>query len=225
VTDLVEAIDDDRPPWQQKRRQQIVRAALELLEDGEYDKIQVRDVAQRSGFALGTIYRYFNSKEHLYAAVMLEWSKSFRAHLRRQPLQGSQPERLKEVVRRVLRAYQRRRQFLRLEIVLETSIDEDALAIFKRVGEMNLAGFHEALPNVDETSADLIILAVTSVLQTRLYQYALGRVGLDHVYDEVSGIIDLMFSAPPASWRVTESPAQRRASSPRGRDRREPSRS
>ncbi len=221
VTDLVEAFDDDRPPWQQKRREQIVRAALELLEDGEYDKIQVRDVAQRSGFALGTIYRYFNSKEHLYAAVMLEWSKSFRAHLRRQPLQGTPPERLKEIVRRVLRAYERRRQFLRLEIVLETSVDEDALAIFQRVGEMNLAGFREALPNVDARSADLIILSITSVLQTLLYQYALGRAALEHVGDEVSGIIDLMFSSPPAAWATPEpQPQGHTSSSSRGRGRR-----
>jgi AcrR family transcriptional regulator len=221
VTDLVEAIDDDRPPWQQKRRQQIVRAALELLEDGEYDRIQVRDVAQRSGFALGTIYRYFNSKEHLYAAVMLEWSKSFRAHLRRQPLQGTPPERLKEIVRRVLRAYERRRQFLRLEIVLETSVDKDALAIFQRVGQMNLAGFREALPDVDTRSADLIILAVTSVLQTLLYQYALGRVALDYVGEELSGIIDLMFSPPRSAWGIIEPGPQRNTSSSRRRGRRE----
>ncbi len=221
MTDLLDALDDDRPPWQQKRRQQIVRAALELLEDGEYDKIQVRDVAQRSGFALGTIYRYFNSKEHLYAAVMLEWSKSFRAHLRRQPLEGTSPERLKEIVRRVLGAYERRRQFLRLEIVLETSVDKDALAIFQRVGQMNLAGFREGLPNVDTRSADLIILAVTSVLQTLLYQYALGRVPLEYVHEELSAVIDLMFSTPPADWGITEPRPQRNTPSARSRGRRE----
>ena len=57
------------PPAQRKRWDQIVRAALELLEDGEYDQIQVRDVAKRADVALGTLYRYFASKEHLLSLI------------------------------------------------------------------------------------------------------------------------------------------------------------
>jgi TetR/AcrR family transcriptional regulator, cholesterol catabolism regulator len=212
--EIDQSVEGHLPPWQQKRRQKIVRAALELLENGDYDKIQVRDVAQHADVALGTLYRYFSSKEHLYAAVMLEWSKSFRANLRRQPLHGSPPERLKEVVRRVLRAYERRRQFLRLEIVLETSVDEDALAVFGQVGEMNLTGFHEALPPVDPERADLVILAVTSVLQSLLYNYARGRLPIESVYEQTCGVIDLIFSMPPTGAAIADSDHSRRNRKP-----------
>ena len=34
----------------------------------------MRDVAQEAGVALATVYRYFTSKEHLYAAALLEWA-------------------------------------------------------------------------------------------------------------------------------------------------------
>ena len=65
------------PRGQQDRRGTIVRAAITLLEQGEYDAIQMRDVAEEAGVALATIYRYFTSKEHLYAAALLEWASAF----------------------------------------------------------------------------------------------------------------------------------------------------
>ena len=40
---------------QAARRQRIVDAALELLQDRPYDQIQIRDVAERAGDALGTL--------------------------------------------------------------------------------------------------------------------------------------------------------------------------
>ena len=39
----------------------------------------MKDVAERSGVALGTIYRYFSSKDHVAAAALLEWARSLDA--------------------------------------------------------------------------------------------------------------------------------------------------
>src|SRR3954447_16261722 len=62
------------PAWQLARRQRIVESALRALESREYEQIQIRDVALTAEVALGTLYRYFSSKEHLYAAVLQEWA-------------------------------------------------------------------------------------------------------------------------------------------------------
>ena len=59
------------PTTQRARRERIVAAAVELLDHAEYDDVQMRDVAERAGVALATVYRYFSSKEHLYAAAIL----------------------------------------------------------------------------------------------------------------------------------------------------------
>src|SRR5580765_8798025 len=73
---------DSLPRGQQERRDRIVGAAISLLEHGgEYDRIQMRDVAGEAGVALGTVYRYFTSKEHLYAAALLEWAGTFPGRL------------------------------------------------------------------------------------------------------------------------------------------------
>ena len=57
---------------QAARRGRVLDAALELAAEGGYDAVQMRDVAARAQVALGTIYRYFASKDHLLAACQVE---------------------------------------------------------------------------------------------------------------------------------------------------------
>ena len=58
---------------QQERRDRILAVARELAAAGGYDAVVMRDVAERSGVALGTLYRYFASKDHLLAEVLVAW--------------------------------------------------------------------------------------------------------------------------------------------------------
>ena len=56
---------------QAARRGRVIEAALTLGSDGGYDAVQMRDVATKAGVALGTIYRYFSSKDHLLAEFLV----------------------------------------------------------------------------------------------------------------------------------------------------------
>lgn len=73
---------------QAARRERIVRAAIELAAEGGYDAVQMRDVAARADVALGTIYHYFSSKDHLLAATLVQWSRDLRDQLERRPVEG-----------------------------------------------------------------------------------------------------------------------------------------
>src|SRR5947209_19863640 len=96
------------PRGQQERRQRIVAAATTLLEHGEYDAVQMRDVAEAAGVALATIYRYFTSKEHLYAAVLFEWAADYPARGRSAAGAGAGAEaRLRALMRRAVRSFER----------------------------------------------------------------------------------------------------------------------
>ena len=57
-------------PSQRARRQAVLAAAIELAREGGYDAVQMREVAERAGVALGTLYRYFPSKVHLLATAL-----------------------------------------------------------------------------------------------------------------------------------------------------------
>ena len=65
-----------------------IDAGLTLLSERDYDKIQVKDVAEEANVALGTLYHYFSSKEHLFAEVLVAWAASMRTNISRNPLRG-----------------------------------------------------------------------------------------------------------------------------------------
>ena len=55
---------------QEARRRRILDASTRLAAGGGFDAVQMREVAEESEVALGTLYRYFPSKIHLLVAVM-----------------------------------------------------------------------------------------------------------------------------------------------------------
>lgn len=59
---------------QLERRSRVLAAAYRLAADGGYDAVHIREVAAEAGVALGTLYNYFESKDHLLASLLVEWS-------------------------------------------------------------------------------------------------------------------------------------------------------
>jgi AcrR family transcriptional regulator len=68
-------------PAQRKRRDLILDTAVSLVEERGTDGFQVREVVERSGVALGTIYRYFPSKDHLIAEALDRATSDLRERL------------------------------------------------------------------------------------------------------------------------------------------------
>ena len=185
------------PPGQQERRERIVQAAISLLERGEYDAIQMRDVAQEAGVALATIYRYFTSKEHLYAAALLTWAADFpRARSAATNGAATNEAQLRALMRRAARAFEHYPQMMRVEIVLESSTDPNARALFDEFAGNNRRALMDALSSVDTDTAAAIVETVNSVFVTRLRSWALGRATIRDVDRSVQSTLDLIFAAP-----------------------------
>jgi len=95
-------------PVQRQRRQRILDAAVGLAAEGGYDAVQMRAVALRADVALGTLYRYFASKEHLLVSALAEHVADLRGRLVERPPRGEDDAaRVMDVIRRVTRALQR----------------------------------------------------------------------------------------------------------------------
>ena len=62
---------------QQATRKEIIDAALAIAAEEGYDALTTRTVAARAGVAIGTVYRYFTSKDHILVEVMFDWSRRF----------------------------------------------------------------------------------------------------------------------------------------------------
>jgi TetR/AcrR family transcriptional regulator, cholesterol catabolism regulator len=93
---------------QAARRGRVLQAALKLGSEGGYDAVQMRDVATTAGVALGTIYRYFASKDHLLAAALVEWVDDLERRVTARPPRGETiADRVVHVLRRATRAMEK----------------------------------------------------------------------------------------------------------------------
>ena len=121
---------------QAARRDRVIRAALELAAEGGYDVVQMRDVAGRAQVALGTIYRYFPSKDALLLAVMVQWLGDLEQRVMRRPPAGNDTVvRVMDVLGRALRSMDREPKLTAAVIAAMTAGDPASVAAIGDVTE------------------------------------------------------------------------------------------
>ncbi|GAA6525856.1 TetR/AcrR family transcriptional regulator [Intrasporangium sp. DVR] len=62
----------------QRRRAEIIHAAIELFQELGYHSATTHQVAERAGLSVGLIYQYFGNKEDLLRAVIVDILGEFR---------------------------------------------------------------------------------------------------------------------------------------------------
>ena len=120
---------------QLKRIRRIVDATVRLAEEGGFDGVRLRDVAEEADVALGTLYKYFRCKEDILLFALNEETENLeRVISARPPAGGSPVERLTEWFARATRGLTRRPNFARAVIRAIASGDQKTAA--------KVAGFH-----------------------------------------------------------------------------------
>lgn len=181
------------------RRQRIVRTALRALANGEYDQVKVSDVARDSGVALGTLYRYFASKEHLFAAAFVEWQGALKKKLEKERPQGaSEAERLRDVFHQTIRAFQLQPQFYRVVMMLNATTDAYAADLYQSVSSQFHDAVQMAFDGPFDTDHDAIYGTVNSVLDGSLRSWVMNRATIQDVYANVDNAIRLIYEYSPA---------------------------
>lgn len=178
---------------QQARRDRIVDAGLALLAERDFDRIQVKDVAEAANVALGTLYHYFSSKDHLFAEVLVRWAGTLRTNISRHPLRGAtDAQRLTQVINRSVRAFQRQPSLARLVATLETSADPFATEILSRLAHTTNDIYVEAIHDLDPETAQRVVTVVDAVLASRLRSWVAGRISITTVTDDLADAIALL---------------------------------
>jgi TetR/AcrR family transcriptional regulator, cholesterol catabolism regulator len=164
----------------------------------DYDEIQIREVADHAGVALGTLYRYFVSKEHLFAAALVKWGAALRSRVQRGPVRS--PEiagQLVEVYLRAIDAFERRPQFFRTLMAIESSTDTRTRELWAEFGEATSEAFSAPLASLPPDQAAAISQTLLPVLHGALRAWANGALTIDDTRGRVTQAITLIFSAPP----------------------------
>ena len=180
-------------PRQRDRRNRLIDAALAMLATEDYERIQVKDVAEGAGVSLGTLYNYFYSKERLFAEALVRWADSLPTNIRQRPLHRAGPaDQLKEAVHRALRAFERRPQMARLVHVLEMSPDAYAGELLHRMDLATADAYMQALSAVDPTVARKGLNLVNAVFSVQLREWSRGRITMREVHDRLDEAIDFI---------------------------------
>lgn len=153
----------------------------------------MRDVAVEAGVAIGTLYHYFQSKEHLFAEVLAEWATSLRGHVERTPLRGdTNAARLQEVFRRSVRAFQAWPQLVRVLMTLEASTDPFASEIFAGMNGSIHDVWAGALVGLPPDVERITVKTAGAMLDLLLRQWVMGRLSINEVYDQLDRAIAVL---------------------------------
>ena len=181
------------------RRQRIVRAALRALANSDYDQVRISEVARDSGVALGTLYRYFASKEHLFAAAFVEWQAALKKKLEKEPpLGGTEAERLRDVFHRTIRAFQLQPQFYRVVMILNATTDAYAADLYQSVSSQFQDTVQTAFAGPFDDDHAAILGTVNAVLDGSLRSWVMNRLTIQDVYHNVDAAIRLIYEYCPA---------------------------
>jgi AcrR family transcriptional regulator len=119
------------------RRTAVIEAARALAREGGYAALTMQAVADRSGVGRATLYRYFASKDHLLAEVVVAWGADLTAELRARPPTAQAPaERVAEVLGRVLEAASQEPELTAAVLASATSPDPEAIRAGRRFGSL-----------------------------------------------------------------------------------------
>jgi AcrR family transcriptional regulator len=177
------------------RRERIIGTAFDLLVESDYDTIQMRDIAESADVALATLYRYFPSKEQLFAAVQLEWVERLHRRVAQRPLRGgSNLDRLLDVIHRSILAFRKKPQFYRLLLLLEATKDPIARGLYESMQEATTATYLEAMVEVDGDTAEGLLTATLAILGAEMRAWALGKRSLEDAERNIEASLRLLFT-------------------------------
>jgi TetR/AcrR family transcriptional regulator, cholesterol catabolism regulator len=190
-----ETAPDTETAAQRARRDRILQATLALASRGGYDAVQMREVAERSGVALGTLYRYFPSKVHLLVSAMASELETMRRRMQRRAVPGStRRERVGYVLERSTRNLQRDPNLTDAMVRAMMAADSTMAAEVNQVRGLMNDLIIQAMRGDGTTSPDDEGLAaiLQDVWFARQIAWLGGRIGTAEVWRDIESALNLV---------------------------------
>jgi len=194
------AVNDNETAAQRARRERILSATLALAARGGYDAVQMREVAERSEVALGTLYRYFPSKVHLLVSAMKAETERLSARLARRQIPGdSRAERVSFVLERSTRSLQRdpllTEAMIRALMAADASMAVEVAAVRQGMQDLLVQAIRDNGAPVEHE------VELAGILQdvwfARQIAWLGGRIGVTDVWRDIHTAITLVLPTDP----------------------------
>ena len=171
---------------QAERRGRVLDAAVGLAATGGYEAVQMRDVATSADVAMGTIYRYFESKDHLLAAALVEQARGIREQIANRRLRGADPlERVVRVLRRTGETIEQQPQLFAAFMTAITSSDPAVSACQQEMMDTLSDVLHAAMEGLDQERRDNAVRVLMHVWFSSLVGWVNGWQNVTSVAEEL----------------------------------------
>jgi len=124
-----------------RHRQEILKVALKLFSEKGFHNVSMHEIAEKSEFAVGTLYKFFSNKEDLYRALMLEASNVFHSSLMAAlSTSGSELEKIRACVEAKIKVFMDNLDYVRLYMAetqgvsfnVKTSLDPEIMDRYEK---------------------------------------------------------------------------------------------
>ncbi|WP_116211425.1 TetR family transcriptional regulator [Streptomyces olivoreticuli] len=192
---------------QEARRRRILQATTRLATRGGFDAVQMREVAESSNVALGTLYRYFPSKIHLLVATMQDQLQQLHETLRKRPLTDEDPAaRVAQTLMRAFRAMQREPHLADAMVRALTFADRSVSSEVDTVSRLTTAIILDAMgpagasgpPTPEQLSA---VRVIEHTWHSALITWLSGRASIAQVKIDIETVCRLIDLTNPNSPR------------------------
>lgn len=162
------------------RRAKVIEEVIGLIGEVGADAVQMRDVAQRSGVALATVYRYFSSKENLLAAALEDWQKRLTRRVQSGGSSGTDPlPGVLDYLQRAQRAFARNPQMTALMLQMMTSTDPEVQPTIDQMQLNNIELFNRLLEGLAPEAISNVSFGLNTALSGALGGLLAGRLTLE----------------------------------------------
>ncbi|MFJ8105624.1 TetR family transcriptional regulator [Streptomyces sp. NPDC096132] len=184
---------------QEARRRRILHTSAQLASRGGFDAVQMREVAESSQVALGTLYRYFPSKVHLLVATMQDQLEQMHGTLRKKPPSGDRPaERVAETLMRAFRALQREPHLADAMVRALTFADRSVSPEVDQVSRQTTAIILDAMGLTDPTPEQLsAVRVIEHTWHSALITWLSGRASIAQVRIDIETVCRLIDVTDP----------------------------
>ncbi|MBY8887314.1 TetR family transcriptional regulator [Streptomyces sp. PTM05] len=192
---------------QEARRRRILHAGARLAGRGGFDAVQMREVAETSQVALGTLYRYFPSKIHLLVATMQDQLQQLHETLRKRPPSAPEPSaRVAETLMRAFRAMRREPNLadamVRAVIFADRSVSPEVDVVSRLTTAIILDAMRLPGPPTAEQLA--AVRVVEHTWHSALVTWLAGRASITQVRGDIETACRLIDLTAPTADRERE---------------------
>ena len=125
-----------------RHRAEILQNALDLFSKKGFHNVSMREVAEKSEFAVGTLYKFFPNKKGLYKTLILEKAEEFRSALTEAiETPGTEMEKIRRFVETLISLLMKNVNYVRLYLAetrgvafnLTISLDADLKSLHQAI--------------------------------------------------------------------------------------------